>query len=223
MKKLIQQWAASPWVIYLLYLMVRIYLLTVSVKIENEKAWTRCIQQGGGVVICMFHQQFFYIVRFFRKYLIHRPCMMISRSRDGDIGALVANYSGCRVARGSSSRGGKAAMEEMIAYLTARKGFCINLVDGPQGPMGIVKPGSVRIAQKSDAVMVPAYFISDEVWQLNSWDGFIVPKPFSRVRLRFGESIPADGIDTPRDFEEKRQTLERAMAPYLKHKTQKRK
>lgn len=218
MKKIAQKLANSPVVVYLVFIFVRIYLLTVRIRIENEKQWIEKHRAGEPVLICMFHQQFFYSVRFFRKYLIHNPCIMISKSRDGEIAALVGKYSGCTVVRGSSSRGGKAAMEQMIEYLMKRKGFCINLVDGPQGPIGKVKPGSIRIAQKSGAAVIPAFFNSKDVWQVNSWDRLMIPKPFSCVTLRFGKPLYADQIKTREDFESVRLKLEAAMVPYLQNK-----
>ncbi|MBU1340373.1 MAG: lysophospholipid acyltransferase family protein [Proteobacteria bacterium] len=215
MKQFIKKITASKALVYLLYLFARGYLLTVTIKIKNEKTWQDQIKKGDPILICMFHQQFFFIVRFFRKYLIHNPCIMISRSRDGDIGTMAAKFSGCAVARGSSSKGGKKAMTEMIEYLASKKGFCINLVDGPQGPIGVVKPGSIRIAQKAGAGIVPAYFISNHIWQVNSWDGFVIPKPFSRVTLKFGEMITMDSIQSEQEFESMRLKVETIMAPYL--------
>jgi len=223
MKKIIQKLCTSRLFIYFLYVFVRIYLLTISVKIENEEEWTGLVKNGKPVVICLFHQQFFFIVRFFRKYLIHSPCIMINRSRDGDIGALLAHYSGCSVVRGSSSRGGRQAMEEMVEYLSKPGRFCIHLVDGPRGPIGRVKAGAVRIAQKTGACLIPVYFISDGFWQVGSWDRFMIPKPFSRVILRFDKKIDADSIGTDREFEERRLELETVMGPYLVNHSHERK
>lgn len=215
MKKIIKQLASSRSFIYLVFLFVRAYLLTVSATLENERSFLKKLSNGEPVIVCLFHQQFFFIVRFFRKYLRFKPCIMISRSRDGEIGALVAHYSGCKVARGSSSKGGKEAMGEMISHLESKEGFCINLVDGPQGPAGTVKPGSVRIAQKTAAHIIPVLFIPDNVWLLNSWDKFMIPKPFSRVTIKFETALTADKIESEDDFEKVRAQIEKNMAPYL--------
>ena len=139
---------------------------------------------------------------------------MISRSRDGDIIAPVAEFSGWHVARGSSSKGGRKAMEEMIEYIS-RYGLGANIVDGPTGPIGKVKPGTVRIAQKSGAVIVPCYVIPESAWYFKSWDRFMIPKPFSKLVIKFGNVIKADSIKTREDFEKIRMNLENAMAPYL--------
>lgn len=196
--------------------MARIYLMTVRCRIENEDQWQARIENGGRILVCMFHQQFFYIVRFFRKYLRLHPALIISQSKDGEIGAKIAIHSGAQAIRGSSSKGGKTAMEEMVSHLTSDDySFGINLVDGPRGPIGQIKPGSIRMAQRAGAAIVPVYFIPSDVWQARSWDQFIIPKPFSTVTMRFGEMIHIQEELTEQEFEEMRLHLEKSMAPYL--------
>jgi lysophospholipid acyltransferase (LPLAT)-like uncharacterized protein len=146
---------------------------------------------------------------------------MISQSPDGEIGALVTEFCGGKVARGSSSLGGKKAMEEIIDHLIITKRIGIIYVDGPKGPIGIVKPGAVRIAQKANATIVPTFFISNNFWQLNSWDSFILPKVFSSVTMKFGERLKVDSIKSDQDFETMRNKLEVSMAPYLVRKNRK--
>lgn len=209
---------SSKVVIYLLYLIVRGYLLTLSIKIENEEKWLGQIKKGRPILFCLFHQQFFFAFRFFRRYRHYEPYVMISQSRDGEIGALATEYSGGKVARGSSSRGGKKAMEELVDHLIMKKGIGIIYVDGPQGPIGIVKPGAIRIAQKAGAIITPTFFISDNFWQLNSWDEFILPKLFSNVTLKFGETININPIISDPDFEAMRQKLEASMTLNLVRK-----
>ncbi|MBE9547698.1 MAG: hypothetical protein IMF10_09445 [Proteobacteria bacterium] len=61
-----------------------------------------------------------------------------------------------------------------------------HIVDGPTGPPRIVKPGLVILAQKSGAALCPTYVSYEKPWIFNSWDRFMIPKPFSRVLIRFG-------------------------------------
>ncbi len=193
---------------------VRLYTLLLRIKIENEKTWINYLEKGGSVLLCVFHQQFFPLIKHFKTYEKFNPCIMISRSRDGDIIAPVARFSGWNVARGSSSKGGKQAMEEMVKAISDN-GLGANIVDGPTGPIGKIKPGSVRIAQKSGAAIVPCFIIPESAWFFNSWDRFMIPKPFSRLVIRFGDMIQADSIKSSDDFERIRDELEKIMAPYL--------
>ena len=67
------------------------------------------------------------------------------------------------------------------------------------------------MAQQSGAVICPTYFFYENAWIFNSWDRFMVPKPFSRVIVRFGhlESVP-ENMD-PEEFERIRFHVEQKM------------
>lgn len=201
----------------LIVALVRAYLLLVRFRIENQQQWIRHLEKGGGILLCAFHQQFFSFVRHFPAFRRYDPLIMISRSRDGDIVSSVANLCGWRVTRGSSSRGGKEAMQEIIKHL--KTGGCIgaNIVDGPTGPIGKVKAGTIRIAQQSGASIVPCFAIAESAWFLGSWDRFMIPKPFSLVTVRYGDMIPAEGVESRETFEHVRSHLESMMEPYLYH------
>ena len=88
-------------------------------------------------------------------------------------------------------------------------------MDGPRGPAGEVKAGVIRMAQAADAVIVPFYVSANRCWIFNSWDRFMLPKPFSRVTLRFEAPIHLeDGTDSEA-FERERKRLETIMRPGL--------
>jgi len=83
--------------------------------------------------------------------------VMISRSRDGEYIARVFDHYGVESARGSSTRGGSAALREMIR--DARDGKNIVFTpDGPKGPNRVVKPGLVTAAQATGLPIVPIAF-----------------------------------------------------------------
>ncbi|MFW6081581.1 MAG: DUF374 domain-containing protein, partial [Desulfosalsimonas sp.] len=90
-----------------LYHFIRIYSLTLRIRVENEAPWMGHLAGGGRVLLCVWHQQFFSLIRYFRQYKGYGPSLMISRSRDGEIIAGVAELTGWHVVRASSSRGGR--------------------------------------------------------------------------------------------------------------------
>ncbi|MBI9088596.1 MAG: lysophospholipid acyltransferase family protein [Desulfobacterium sp.] len=214
MKKTMKRVFKSRGFVVFLFIFIRFYSFFLRIRIKNESAWQQHVEQGGSVLLCVFHQQFFSLIRHFKTYKRFNPCIMISQSNDGDIIAPVANLSGWQVARGSSSRGGKDAMEEMIDGLKNNSVGAM-LVDGPTGPIGKVKSGAVRMAQRSGARLVPCYVIPESAWFFHSWDRFFLPKPLSRVTVKFGSMIRPDAITTREDFEQTRVHLETTMAPYL--------
>ena len=83
-------------------------------------------------------------------------------------------------------------MKEIIERLS-QTGWQVHVVDGPRGPAGIVKAGAISIALATGVVVVPFYTAADKAWYFNSWDRFLLPKPFARVTLRFGEMMTLPG------------------------------
>jgi lysophospholipid acyltransferase (LPLAT)-like uncharacterized protein len=200
---------SRPFIAFL-YRFIRAYAWTFRLEVENETPWMAYHRNGGRVLLCAWHQQFFAPIRHFQTYRTHRPGLMISRSKDGEIIAGVASRSGWEPVRGSSSRGGLKAMRGLIELLRQTR-LAAHIVDGPQGPAGVIKNGLIRIAHAADAVIVPFYVSADRAWYFNSWDCFMLPKPFSRVRLRFDEMIRLTPTDDEAEFEAQRVQVEKIM------------
>jgi len=200
--------------IFFVYYFIRIYSMTFRLRIENEKHWQKIWKQGTPVLLCAWHQQFFSAIYHFKTYSKYNPGLMISQSKDGDLISGVANRTGWHTPRGSSSRGGKQAMDLMIDHLkTYRLGA--HLLDGPTGPIGRVKAGAIKMALEAGAVVIPLYASADKAWFFNSWDRFMLPKPFSRVCITFGREIRLEASDNADDFERHRLYLENIMRPKL--------
>ncbi len=204
----------SEWFINFVYRFVRAYAWTFRLRIENEKEWMAHIHSGGSVLLCAWHQQFFSAIRHFQDYSIYNPSIMISRSNDGAIIAGVAERTGWHTIRGSSSKGGKTALRNVIVKLRESR-LAAHIVDGPRGPAGKVKAGVIRLAQLTDAVIVPVYASAEKGWYFNSWDRFMLPRPFSKVHLRFGAMIKVNRTSDDAEFEEQRAALEKIMRPGL--------
>jgi lysophospholipid acyltransferase (LPLAT)-like uncharacterized protein len=196
------------------YHLIRTYSWTFRLRVENEKPWIEYLQNGGRVLLCCWHQQFFSAIRHFKTYAAYHPVLMISQSKDGDIIAKIAEKTGWHTVRGSSSRDGGRALKEMVGCLT-RSGLAGHVVDGPRGPAGVVKAGVVHLARSTRAVVVPLYTSANRAWYFNSWDRFMLPKPFARVTLRFGEMRDLTSGTSEEDFERHRVRLQEVMQPNL--------
>lgn len=197
-----------------LYYLIRAYSWTFRLRIENEQPWLEHLKKGGRILLCCWHQQFFSAIRHFKNYAIYNPALMISKSKDGDIIAKIAEKTGWHTVRGSSSRNGGSALRGMIAHLE-KYGFAGHVVDGPRGPAGIVKAGVVKLAQAPGTLVVPFYLSADRAWYFKSWDRFMLPKPFARVTLRFGDMMDLTSGVNEDDFENQRVRLEQTMLPAL--------
>jgi lysophospholipid acyltransferase (LPLAT)-like uncharacterized protein len=166
----------------LIKLISRTYRYRV-VGLENER---QALQDHGSVVYASWHQRMFPGFAFFAT---RQPvAVMISQSRDGEMIARAVAMLGWRPVRGSSSRGGLRALKQLHA-LVKRGCRVMHIVDGPQGPFGVVKPGLLTIAQFSGAPILPAIGSFQRCWTFASWDRFMVPKPFSKILVRFAPPI----------------------------------
>ncbi len=192
------------------YHFVRAYSLTFRFCVEGEECWLQHLASGGRVLLAAWHQQFFSAIRGFKAYAKLKPCLMISRSADGELIAGVAQRTGWHPVRGSSSSGGKAALDNMIQQVR-KTGLGAHAVDGPKGPAGRVKPGLIRLAQATDAVIVPFYVTVDRCWYIDSWDRFMIPKPFAHVTLRFADPIELETTSERATLENQRQEVEALM------------
>ncbi|MBC2712550.1 MAG: lysophospholipid acyltransferase family protein [Desulfosarcina sp.] len=214
MSPLVQSILAAPHFHRFLYRFISIYSRTFRLRIENEARWQQLIDEGTPVLLCAWHQQIFSAISHFKSYAKYQPALMISRSRDGAIIAAVARQTGWKTVRGSSTRGGKPALRSMIRHLE-RSRLAAHILDGPTGPMGVVKSGAIRIAHTARATIIPFSVSAHRALYFNSWDRFMLPLPFSRVTLRFGDPVRFAPTNDPEAFERQRVRLEAMMAPCL--------
>lgn len=140
-----------------------------------------------------------------------RLVMMVSRSRDGDIIARVAHDQGIASVRGSSSRGGTAALRA-LARAMKEHGFCGGITpDGPRGPRYVLQPGALLAARLAGALIVPVGIGYSRKKEFASWDAFQMPWPFARARVVYGEPVPPPDGERGAAFEERRADLERRL------------
>jgi lysophospholipid acyltransferase (LPLAT)-like uncharacterized protein len=205
---------STPWMGRLAYQLVITYRRLLRITIVNEEPWQAWQRSGGRVLLCTWHQQLYGVFAYFDAYRHLHPAVMISRSADGELVSWVAHWGGWRPVRGSSSRGGMAALKTMIRHMrTYRMGM--HILDGPKGPRGVVKPGVIQLARAADAVLVPFYLTTDRAWVFNSWDRFFLPKPGARVTVRFGNPLQLKPVKDKADREAERRRLQALMAPGL--------
>ena len=128
---------------------------------------------------------------------------VISASRDGQYIADFAAQFGVQSVRGSSSRGGAAAQLGAVQACREKKNVVFT-PDGPRGPKYEIKRGPIQLASKMGKKIVPVLINASSCWQLKSWDGFQIPKPFSTLTIVIGDPVEvppdldAEGIETYR-------------------------
>jgi len=114
--------------------------------------------------------------------------LLISEHFDGNLIAKTLDFFNFGTIRGSTTRGGIKALMQSIKEL--KNGYDIGITpDGPRGPRHSVSDGIVVMAQKADVKIVLVTIKPTSFWQLNSWDRFIIPKPFGTIHYYISDLI----------------------------------
>ncbi|HYK89650.1 MAG TPA: lysophospholipid acyltransferase family protein [Acidobacteriota bacterium] len=140
--------------------------------------------------------------------------VMTSQHRDGDYIAAVIRRFGFGSARGSSTRGSRGALVEMLHWL--RNGHDVAFtIDGPRGPRYIAKPGAAWLSARSGCPILPYNISAERKWVLRSWDRFQIPKPFSRVVIIVGAPMYVKPGATEEELEAAQRELQRSLEDLL--------
>jgi lysophospholipid acyltransferase (LPLAT)-like uncharacterized protein len=182
----------------LAWLFVKALTSTYQFEREDQEQLEKAVSHHPkrAVVIGCWHEQ---MIAFLSIHSGSFPYMaMASRSKDGEYAAFIARKMGFIPVRGSSrkrgkEKGGKEAIDTYISNMMegGRGGITM---DGPKGPRHTCKPGIVIIAQQTGAMILPGAAFAQKYWEFNSWDKFKLPKPFTRIKLRYAEpfAVPAN-------------------------------
>jgi lysophospholipid acyltransferase (LPLAT)-like uncharacterized protein len=126
--------------------------------------------------------------------------VMSSTSYDGEYMGRIIHKFGFVAVKGSSSRNAVRALLGLRRAL--EDGWTVAFtLDGPRGPRHKVKPGPVALARSSEVPLTMFHAAVEKAWVLNTWDRLMIPRPFSRVLLRFGRLIPVPRNATDEDLE----------------------
>lgn len=156
---------------------------TLRVELLNSQYYSELQARRVPILFALWHGRMFLPVDAHRNEGV---VTMASQSADGNLVARWLESNGYLVMRGSTTRGGSEALRGMVRHV--RRGHNVALtVDGPRGPAGVVQAGVVRLARLTNAWILPISFSSSWPLFLASWDRYLVPKPFSRNVIAYGE------------------------------------
>jgi lysophospholipid acyltransferase (LPLAT)-like uncharacterized protein len=158
---------------------------------------------AGAEIYCFWHQCVLPCAIYFRRT---RATILISQSFDGELVTRVLHLLGFRAVRGSSSRGGLGLNEVLESGAPA-----IFTADGPRGPVYRTKMGPIKLAQMSGAPIGAFHLEPERAWVLNSWDRFLVPRPFTRIVVSWSRFTRVPAETAPDEFERKREELNAAI------------
>jgi lysophospholipid acyltransferase (LPLAT)-like uncharacterized protein len=188
---------------------ILIFLLgkTLRIKWIGEKNLDPIRENDKRVLYACWHGRMLILFYSHRWQKIH---VLISQHRDGELIARIIERLGFVSIRGSTTRGGTKALFEMAKK--GASGYDVGITpDGPKGPRFRVQLGAIYIAQRSEMPIIPITNSAKSRWTLSSWDGFLIPKPFSKAVIMIGEPIYVPLKSTPQELEEKREKLEKRL------------
>jgi lysophospholipid acyltransferase (LPLAT)-like uncharacterized protein len=162
-----------------------VIMRTVRFEVHNDAAWRTHAAAGRPVLFTPWHG------RLLPLSYLHRGqgvVAMVSKSADGEYLTRVLRHWGFLAVRGSSNSGGDRALRELMRLVRAGRSVAIT-PDGPRGPREQLKPGVLQLAQLTGAPIVTAAAGTDRAWWFVRWDRFLVPQPFARVRVAYGDAV----------------------------------
>ena len=168
-------------------LLVRVVCATLRIRCVGEE---RFLNAPGGRILCMWHSR---TIPPAARYRGQDITILISLSRDGELIAKILAALGYPALRGSSGPSGARVLASCIKLLRSGRTLAVT-PDGPRGPSGVLQGGVMTMARKSGCVLVPVGSSARPRIVTRSWDRFVMPLPFARAVMVFGEpmAVPPD-------------------------------
>lgn len=187
---------------------IRLLAMTISITESPSRYPGKLKDQGKKVIYAFWHSSILIPAYVGRNLGLQ---VLISQHSDGEYIAQVIQRLGYNVVRGSTTRGGARALLSMIKKIMKEENSLAITPDGPKGPRLIAQPGIIFLAQKAGYPIIPVSLGFSRYWELPSWDKFRIPKPFSRVKIIYGEPIMIPPKLDKAEVEEYRVLLEKAL------------
>jgi lysophospholipid acyltransferase (LPLAT)-like uncharacterized protein len=191
----------------LAFLIIKLLYWSIRKETVNGHIHDVYLREGKPSIFAFWHGR---LLMMAPRYCGKRVATLISLHQDGELISKTISYFGYRSVRGSSTRGGFSAMREMVR--TYEEGYDIAITpDGPRGPRYRVQNGIIELARQTGMAIIPVSFNASRKKVFRSWDRFLLPFPFSRGVLVFGEPVLVPRSSVEGIFQEKRLLLERRL------------
>ena len=182
-----------------------VYIVYISSKkiFINKSSFNKLILENKSFIYALWHDQLLLSPLTWQTQ--NRIDILISKHKDGDIIADLIRYHGFNSIRGSTNNPSKEKEKNTISSIrkiikTLKANVSIGITpEGPRGPRHRVSEGTINIARISNKKILPMALAYKEQWVLNTWDKFIIPKPFNKICIVWGDPIDIEinKIDVP--------------------------
>lgn len=178
------------------------------VDVRGATLFDETLSRHGRALIALWHETTGMLLCHHRNRNFHSTA---SFSFDGELAARTVSCFGAECVRGSSSRGGSIALDQLERALENGVAAAGLTMDGPRGPRRIAKPGLAILAARTQTWIVPNAAAATRNMRLKSWDRFLIPKPFGRIVIAFGEPIPPPPDSSPEAVEATRLVIQNSL------------
>ena len=194
------------WIYFILAIFVRCMVRCLyRIRVEDPD---NCIQSPESFIVTIWHNRLVFMPVLFPRAARKRSKAVISASRDGQYVADIVHQFGVGTLRGSSFK--KAASAQLGALKAINENYHVIFTpDGPRGPKYHMHRGPIHLASLTGRPVLPAMINASRYWQFKSWDGFQIPKPFSKLTLVLGNpmTVPPN-LSSKEELEEWRRKAE---------------
>lgn len=190
----------------LLHRFLSLWFVTCRVRILRPDLHEEYFLGAKRFIGVTWHRGAIFSCYFFGPF---HPLVLFSQSPDGEYMARFAERCGMIPVRGSSTRGGERALIQLIRSLRQGHRICATVLDGPQGPPYRAKAGFLFLAKKTGLPLIPLIWSSARALTLErTWDKTMIPCPFSRVFIQYGDPLWVPEDASPETLEALRRELE---------------
>ena len=177
---------------------------TLRWRVEGLEHLEAVRASGRQPIMSFWHGRILPATVYFRRRGI---VVITSENFDGEWIARIIERFGYGTARGSTSRGARRAMLQLVREMKRGKPAAFTL-DGPRGPARVAQPGATWLARATGNPVLPFHIEAAAHWTMRSWDRTQVPKPFTTVALAIGAPIDIPASTSDEDLDRARRDLQ---------------
>jgi lysophospholipid acyltransferase (LPLAT)-like uncharacterized protein len=177
---------------------------TLRVRVRRGDIEQTVRTQRRNVIYAFWHGHLLYLMYHYRDSGVY---ILVSQSQDGEVLSRMLQRFGLPTIRGSSSRGGRRSLLELVRLVRAGASAAF-APDGPRGPRHRAQLGVITLARLTETPIIPVAVGARWKIEFQSWDRFLLPLPGSRVVVAYGEPVVVPSDADTALLEQKRQELE---------------
>ena len=177
-------------------LKLKIMVLSVILKfiygsnkkyVNGRKNYISLIRNNRSIIFSVWHSHLLSIVHDLRNMEINA---LAGTHSDADLISHIATKWGWKMVRGSSKEKGSEAYKSMLRLIkNSNRSLLFITPDGPSGPPKVPKKGIIRLAQNTNAGIIPIRVNYSRSWGFKNWDTFYLAKPFGTISIKYGQVI----------------------------------